>query len=241
MELSVIIPTYNRKKVLRHLLLSLINQGKLEYEVIVFDDGGDDNTYLELEDIKDKFKLPYELKYFYQERKGFRAGSARNLGVSKACSNKFVFIDHDTLLAPFILQYFKEVSDGFFINGIKRLVSLQFYSTISDKDILEKMKFFTETTFGSLTATLSSFGSITRHDFKLVNGFDDDFTEYGLEDTELIDRLKDVKISSRTHPCCIGYHIEHDYEKRIVSRHMQDVYHHKRNNKTGDGRKVSIE
>jgi glycosyltransferase involved in cell wall biosynthesis len=239
MDLSVIIPTYNRKKVLRSVVLSLINQGNLDYEIIVCDDGGDDNTFLELEDIKKNFELPFSLEYCYQERKGFRAGSARNMGARKAKADKFVFIDQDVIVSPEILQKFKDVQNGCFVCGIKRLVSLEFYNKVSDNSIVNGMEIFLSQTFGFINATLSSLGAITRHDFELVDGFDEDFVSYGLEDTELIERLRDIKIRAGTDIRCVGYHIEHD--GNVVSRQIQDIYHHKRNNRTGTGKKVSCE
>lgn len=238
MKLSVIIPTYNRKKVLRHTILSLINQGVNDYEVVVCDDGSDDGTYEEINKISRDYILPFTLEYCYQERKGFRAGQARNLGVKKSKADILVFVDHDVLSSPYVLQNFITVKNGLFCCGIKKMVSLEFYARVSDYDILNDMKIFENIAFGHINATLSSFGAITRHDFELVDGFDEEFLGYGLEDTELIERLRDIRIHSGTDPKCIGYHIEHDGSR--VSRQSQDIYHHKRNHRTGTGKKISI-
>jgi glycosyltransferase involved in cell wall biosynthesis len=236
MRLSVIIPTYNRKNVLRHTILSLINQCIDDYEVIICDDGGNDNTYSELELIKKSFSLPFSLEYCYQERKGFRAGQARNMGICKAKAEKIIFIDQDVLSSQNVLKMFETVENGMFSCGIKKLVPIELYNRISDNDVLDGMRLFLGSTFGHVNATLSSFGAITKHDLDLVEGFDSEFIGYGLEDTELIERLRDIRIRSGTDIRCIGYHIEH--EGNVVSRQSQDIYHHKRNNRTGTGKKV---
>ena len=47
LKASVIVPTYNRKKLLNYTLESLSKQtmNKEEYEIIICDDGSNDNTF----------------------------------------------------------------------------------------------------------------------------------------------------------------------------------------------------
>jgi glycosyltransferase involved in cell wall biosynthesis len=95
-EVSVIIPTYNRKYSLKKTLESLFNQNypKGRYEIIVCDDGSTDRTE---EMIKRLTKeSPCSLKYFKQKKKRSPA-SARNLGISNSNGRIIGFTDDDCI------------------------------------------------------------------------------------------------------------------------------------------------
>jgi glycosyltransferase involved in cell wall biosynthesis len=81
-EISVIIPTYNRSKLLCYTLNSLVKQSlpKDRYEVIICDDGSHDDTA----QITEKYKSFLNIKYVFQEDKGYRPASARNNGIKLA-------------------------------------------------------------------------------------------------------------------------------------------------------------
>ncbi|WP_232313031.1 glycosyltransferase [Enterovibrio coralii] len=76
-EISIVIPTYNRSKLLSHTLTSLVEQTLPAecFEVIVIDDGGSDDSEFVAKSFSDRLNV----KYFWQEDKGFRAGKARNV------------------------------------------------------------------------------------------------------------------------------------------------------------------
>lgn len=88
---SVIVPTYNRSKYLEYTLKSLASQNlsKSEFEVVVVDDGSSDDTFT----VTQKFDTLVKLKYVYQPDQGFRASSARNLGIRVANGDICLFID----------------------------------------------------------------------------------------------------------------------------------------------------
>lgn len=86
MEISVVIPTYNRYKVLQRALASVYAQTHQPKEVIIIDDGSTDET-------SQIIKLFPEVKYFYQENSG--VSSARNLGIKKANCEWIAFLDSD--------------------------------------------------------------------------------------------------------------------------------------------------
>ena len=86
MNISVIIPTYNRYEVLKRALTSAFNQACLPFEIIVIDDGSTDKTQQILQDFPN-------IKYFYQLNSG--VSSARNLGIEKSTSDWIAFLDSD--------------------------------------------------------------------------------------------------------------------------------------------------
>lgn len=88
MDISVIIPTYNRYSLLQRALESIYNQSLLPQEVIVIDDGSDDET----QKIQKDFPL---IKYIFQENQG--VSSARNKGLASSTSSWIAFLDSDDL------------------------------------------------------------------------------------------------------------------------------------------------
>ncbi|NEW05660.1 glycosyltransferase [Paenibacillus sp. SYP-B3998] len=95
---AVIIPTYNRAELLRHTLRSLIHQtlNKDDFETIIVDDGSSDHT----KEVISSFESELHIKYVYQPDQGFRVARARNLGIKLAEASICIFIDSGLLLSP---------------------------------------------------------------------------------------------------------------------------------------------
>ena len=86
MEISVVIPTYNRYELLRRALSSVFAQTQRVDEIIVVDDGSTDDTAQITEDFP-------SITYIYQENRGVSA--ARNTGIKKAKNEWIAFLDSD--------------------------------------------------------------------------------------------------------------------------------------------------
>lgn len=92
-ELSVVIPSHNRRELLKELLLSLADQSLApeRFEVIVVVDGSQDGTMEMLRQLE----VPYRLVALYQEQSGVAV--ARNRGAQAALGQVLVFLDDDVL------------------------------------------------------------------------------------------------------------------------------------------------
>ncbi|QPJ66255.1 MAG: glycosyltransferase family 2 protein [Candidatus Nitrohelix vancouverensis] len=88
-EVSIIVPTYNRKNFLKDCLSSIINQTFRNYEVFVVDDGSSDGTETLTSD------FPQVRFIFLQENGG--VSRARNIGVQAARGAYICFLDSDDL------------------------------------------------------------------------------------------------------------------------------------------------
>jgi len=86
MNISVVIPTYNRYIFLKRAIASVVSQTYKVGEIIVIDDGSDDQT----SNIQNEFP---QIEYFFQKNKG--VSSARNLGIQKAKYEWIAFLDSD--------------------------------------------------------------------------------------------------------------------------------------------------
>ena len=89
--LSVIIPTYNRAEMLGRALNSVTRQTMLPKEIIVVDDGSDDDS----ETIVHSFRTQNSIliRFFRQENKG--PAAARNRGIALASQPVVAFLDSD--------------------------------------------------------------------------------------------------------------------------------------------------
>lgn len=90
MFFSVIIPTFNRAKLLRNCLNSLVQQSFKDFEVLICDDGSVDET----EQVIETFKINLDIKYYKLENSGGPA-YPRNVGISKAKGQWVCFLDSD--------------------------------------------------------------------------------------------------------------------------------------------------
>ncbi|MFT7859438.1 MAG: glycosyltransferase [Sulfurimonas sp.] len=90
MEITVVIPTYNRYSFLQRALKSVFAQTYPVKEVIVVDDGSNDQT----SQIQHKYP---QVRYIYQSNQG--VSSARNRGVKEALYEWIVFLDSDDTFA----------------------------------------------------------------------------------------------------------------------------------------------
>jgi len=95
MDISIIIPTYNRKDRLKQCLESIFKQDhpKDNFEIIVVDDGSADGTE---EMLRELLKEQSNLRYLFQRHKG--PAAARNLGIKQAQGGIIGFTDTDCIL-----------------------------------------------------------------------------------------------------------------------------------------------
>jgi glycosyltransferase involved in cell wall biosynthesis len=90
--ISLVIPTYNRAHLITETVRSALNQTRAFSEIIVVDDGSQDNTA--------EVVAPYadRIKFIRTDNAGVQA--ARNTGVEAASSAYVTFCDSDDLLDP---------------------------------------------------------------------------------------------------------------------------------------------
>ena len=97
-KISVIIPSYNRAKLITKSIESVLNQTYDNIEVIVVDDGSTDNTEEVIKQISDK-----RVKYI-KLKKNSGACHARNVGIEEATGKYIAFQDSDDEFLPTKLE-----------------------------------------------------------------------------------------------------------------------------------------
>ena len=105
---SVIIPTYNRGWVVKEAIDSVLDQDFSDYELIVVDDGSNDNT----REILGAYGKA--ITVLQQSNRGVSA--ARNRGIAEAAGRLIAFLDSDDLWLPRKLstqvKFFEENADS---------------------------------------------------------------------------------------------------------------------------------
>lgn len=96
-QVSVVVPVYNREKTIKRCIDSIVAQTVPPMEIVVVDDGSTDRTVPVLE------SMEYAcLKIIKQNHKG--AQTARNLGILNASGEYIAFLDSDDEWLPEMLE-----------------------------------------------------------------------------------------------------------------------------------------
>jgi glycosyltransferase involved in cell wall biosynthesis/GT2 family glycosyltransferase len=220
---SIIIPTYNRSEVLLECLTALAEQNfpMADFEVIIIDDGSSDGTA----DAVKSFAAPYKLSYLHQQNAG--PGAARNHGISQAKGEFILIINDDAILEKDCLLVHSEVQKK--IRGRKLAVLgtfdywkeglqnpftflLQNSSLVFAYNIMENAKIYNYRFFWTCNI------SLPRQALLDVGGFDENFSEPMMEDTELGYRLQKMGWAVLYTDLAKSEHIHtlthRDYERR---------------------------
>ena len=88
---SIIMPYYNNRMTVEQAVRSVERSGYENYELLLVNDGSEDNPM----DLLGSYK---KVRYFYKENGG--AASARNLGLREAKGEYVLFLDSDDILYP---------------------------------------------------------------------------------------------------------------------------------------------
>jgi glycosyltransferase involved in cell wall biosynthesis len=105
MDISIIIPVYNREKSIRRTLESLMLQSFQNFEVVIIDDGSTDNTSFIISDICCNDQ---RFRYYFQENKG--VSNARNNGIKLSHGKYICFLDSDDFYeTTFLEQMYKQI------------------------------------------------------------------------------------------------------------------------------------
>lgn len=121
---SVIIPTYNREKVIAEAVQSVLDQTFTDFEVIVIDDGSKDNSG---EIVKELAKTDQRLRYIYQDNA--ERSRARNHGIRESKGEYICFLDSDDLFEKEHLAAFHD-----YITKNDRPVALLYGNSVGRRD-----------------------------------------------------------------------------------------------------------
>ena len=239
MNCSLIICTYNWPEALSLVLSSVEDQSILPNEIIVADDGSSESTAKIIEELSNKTLIP--IIHSWQEDNGCRIPHSRNRAIAKSNYEYIIIIDGDTVLhKDFIKDHKRFAQEGLYIQGSRVLLQSEFTSSLIKKNLFIKPSFYLDHAKNKinmlrlpfLTKLMSYFKnqninrirgcnfSLFKEDIIKVNGFNEEITTWGREDSEFVQRLfnsgvrkQHVKFSG------IQYHL---YHKERIHNNIND-------------------
>src|SRR5579872_574240 len=215
LELSVVVPTYNRRENLEAVLPTLLEQSlpANAYEIIIADSMSTDGTAGYARDVV--AKSGERVRYLPGRYAGRAA--ARNAGIASARAPLVFFTDADILASPTLLErhaaeHARAQARVAVVGCELQVRSLEDYAAQRDHPALRKPLHPATRRTLSWLYFLTGNASVRRDDLLAVGCFDERFTGYGHEDLELGYRLQKAGITIL-------------YEPRAVNYHCQDVPH----------------
>ena len=234
MKLSVIVTTYNRPDALKKVLDGLIHQTRRPDEIIIADDGSGEETaamvapYLARKDIR--------ILHVWQEDDGFRLSRSRNKAILASSGDYIVIMDGDCIPeSRFIEDHEALAEEGCFFQGKRVLVNEPVEKTF----VFRHIDSVTRLLWYALTGKISNFHHIFRigffpsyrttklsgvrgcntgffrKDLFAVNGYNQEITGWGREDSEIVIRLYNYGLKRKENPFrAICYHLWHPENSR---------------------------
>jgi glycosyltransferase involved in cell wall biosynthesis len=220
---AVIATTYNRPDALRAVLEGLMCQDRRGFEVLIADDGSTEDTRQLVEQYARR--ADFTLRHVWQEDLGFRPGAARNRALAATNAEYVIFIDGDCVPPPdFVSRHLTLAEPGFFLGGNRVLLTEAF----TRRALAEQLPLHNWGNAAWLLAWLrrdinrllpllrlpdgafrrshpdqwegikSCNLSAWRADLQRVNGFDEAYSGWGLEDSDLVIRMINAGIKHKS-------------------------------------------
>ena len=214
MKTAVIVTTYNRPDALAAVLEGYCGQSDRNFELVVADDGSAKETADVVKQFEHRGVFP--LTHVWQEDRGFRAAAIRNRAVASTSADYIVFTDGDCVPSHnFVKAHTQLAEPGFFLGSSRVLLAEGFTNKVLSERLsihawswtkwaqswrrrevnrLLPLVTLPDGTFrkwtpdrweGIKTCNLS----VWREDLIRVNGLDESYEGWGLEDSDLVIRL----------------------------------------------------
>lgn len=215
MRVAVIVTTYNRPDALAAVLEGYLAQTDRDFELLVADDGSTGETAQVIRRYQARAAFP--IRHIWHEDEGFRAAAIRNRALAATGADYIIFTDGDCVPPLDLVARHRMLGEpGWFLSGNRLMLTQEFTEQVlRDKvpihlwrfadwlrarakrqigrmlpllrlpDIAWLRKLAPRRWEGAKTCNLSAW----RSDLVRVNGLDESYTGWGLEDSDLVIRL----------------------------------------------------
>ena len=214
MRCAVVVTTYNRPDALAAVLEGYLRQADSRFDLIVADDGSTSETRAVVDQFMRVANFP--VQHVWQEDLGFRAAAIRNRALAATDAAYVIFTDGDCIPGPgFVAAHRHLAQEGCFLAGNRVLISERFTQDLLGRQLpvqsWGRWQWWRARMRGDInrwlplvrlpdgafrrwqpgrwqgvkTCNLSAW----RSDLLRVNGFDEAYSGWGLEDSDLVIRL----------------------------------------------------
>jgi glycosyltransferase involved in cell wall biosynthesis len=251
MKTAVIVTTYNRPDALVAVLEGYCGQSDHNFELVVADDGSTRETAEVVKEFEHRGLFP--LTHVWQEDQGFRAAAIRNRAVASTSARLIIFTDGDCVPSCNFVKAHKQLAEpGFFLGSNRVLLASGFTKKVLSERLpihtwswtnwaqswlrrevnrLLPLMVLPDGSFrkwtpdrweGIKTCNLS----VWRTDLIRVNGLDESYEGWGLEDSDLVIRLLHAGVKHKNArfaaPVFHLWHQEQDRRRLPKNQHRLD-------------------
>jgi glycosyltransferase involved in cell wall biosynthesis len=229
---TLVTPTYNWPEALDLLLLSILNQSVLPNEVLIADDGSTKETEELIKTYQQKFPVP--LIHVWHEDMKNRKPTIMNKAIAKAKYEYIIEIDGDIIMNKhFVKDHLNFAEKGTYLFGSRVNIQKNILESIFSKKTVHFIFFskgIKKRTRTIRIPFLMNFSKKTdirspklrgcnmsfwKEDFIKVNGFNENLVGWGIDDSEMIQRLHNIGIlGKRLKFAGLAYHIYHKEQSK---------------------------
>lgn len=228
--MTIIVKTYNNPDALDAIIAALAQGTRLPDECVVADDGSGAPTRKLIEHWQKK--APFKLVHCWHEDCGFRAAKISNKAVAQSTSDYLVFLDGDCIPEHhFVADHYALAQERRLVQGRRSYIR----QNVVRKYLKRELSLLQLTCLGhvggwwkavrlplpivltnnKLTGTFACNLGMWKKDFLTVNGYDEAYEGWGIEDSDLVYRLYLLGLKRKFVYCqAIVYHLDHEQRSR---------------------------
>ena len=227
-DISAVIPTYNRKDILLRTIKGLFEQTypKDRFEIIIVDDGSDDGTE---ESVRAFHKLPQQFSHpsiIYLRQSPDKKGpaAANNLGIMNASGEYILLLNNDVIADSHLIE--EHMKTHKICKSLRMQAPTKDFivqGRVINTSSLEDLKKGHQGYSGGYSNI--SFGYFTTWNISvkkqlLIDAglFDEDFRDLCWEDVEFGFRLRKMGIKQINNKDAFGYHFRHEFFMKDIDK-----------------------
>lgn len=252
MKTAVVVTTYNRPDALGAVLAGYCAQSTADFELLVADDGSTEATRTVVENCR--AAAPFAVRHVWHEDRGFRAAAIRNRALAATAADYVVFSDGDCVPAhDFVARHAALAERGWFVAGNRVLLEAAFtrralaqalplhafgaarwLAAWARRDINRWLPLLRAGDGAWRKAAPARWAGVKtcnlgiwRDDLVRVNGLDEAYAGWGLEDSDLVIRLLHAGVRHKSGRCAVPvfhlWHAENDRSRLADNQRRLDA------------------
>ena len=230
-KVALVVSTYDRPGELVKVLGGVGQQSRMPDELIIADDGSAELT----RKVSSQWESTsgFSVKYIWQPDEGFRAAKIRNEAVRISKADYFIFLDGDCVPHPrFVEDHIQLSEENIWVQGRRAFVEQKYvpgyFPRVTNfikwwilgraSGLAKGVRWpgvFWDRTDQEIPRIISCNMGVWAKDIERVNGFDESYQGWGLEDTDLGIRLYNAGLRRKiVYGRAVIHHLNHPESPR---------------------------